>query len=72
MQPLEVMAQEFQAYKNGGSTRVSKTLTQRAQYWFVIFASERPQSANTFQPPADRCSALRESARSARTGHPFH
>ena len=26
MQPLEVMAQEFQAYKNGGDTRISKTL----------------------------------------------
>ena len=55
MQPLEVMAQEFQAYKNGGGTRVSKTLLAAgAVLVLVIFAlsgqSPSSGSANTFQP----------------------
>ena len=55
MQPLEVMAQEFQAYKNGGGTRISKTLLAAgAVLVLVIFAlsgqSPSSGSANTFQP----------------------
>ena len=56
MQPLEVMAQEFQAYKNGGGTRISKTLLAAgAVLVLVIFAlsGQSPgsaSSAHTFQP----------------------